>query len=121
MKGVLDKIVKIREHSQVMDDECGSTATAVGGKKQEVSPKVTAELFFSPPQTYQDCRLCVHLSATDPSQQGLFVNHLSNYVTGCPKFIQASTENRKVLATKIKLCRQCFHPEIIFYSLCTNT
>lgn len=114
MKGVLDKIVKIREHSQVMDDECGSTATAVGGKKQEVPPKVTAELFFSPPQTYQDCRLCVHLSATDPSQQGLFVNHLSNYVTGCPKFIQASTENRKVLATKIKLCRQCFHPDIIF-------
>ena len=115
LQGILDKIVKMREHAQVMDDECGSSIT-VAKKQLEASPpsKVTAEIFFRVAQRYEECRVCTHLSATSQHHPDLFENHVSNYVTGCPKFIEASTEKRLGLATKIKLCRQCFHPEVIF-------
>ena len=113
LKGILEKIVKMREHAQIMDDECGVTA-ATAAKKHDVLPKVTAEIFFKTAQTYDECRVCVHLEATGQQHPDLFDNHLSNYATGCPKFIQATTELRKSIATKIKLCRQCFHPDVIF-------
>ena len=111
MQGILDKITKLREHSQVMDDECGSTT--VPGKKTEPA-KVTVEVFFRSAQRFDDCRVCTHIEATTGAQPGLYENHLSNYATGCPKFIEASTEFRKNIANKIKLCRQCFHPDVIF-------
>ena len=115
MEGILQKIAKLREHCQVMDDECGNTAAATAAVKKNDNPmKVTVELFFNPPETYDECRVCVHLAATGHNHPGLFDNHLSNYVTGCPKFIQATTEHRKVLASQIKLCKQCFHPDVIF-------
>ena len=44
----------------------------------------------------------------------LFENHLSDYPTGCPKFIEATPELRKSLVAKIKFCRQCFNPAVIF-------
>ena len=43
MRGILDKIVKMREQSQVMDDELGNPSAA---KKAEPPPKVTADIFF---------------------------------------------------------------------------
>ena len=112
MEGILNKIIQMREQAQLLDDECGST-TATAKKKSETS-KVTAEVFFRPAQYYQECRVCVHLSSTSSSQQGLFDNHLSNYATGCPKFMEASTDLRKTLVKKVKLCPQCFNPEVIF-------
>ena len=114
--GILQKIVKMREHSQVMDDECGSSTVASARKKGDPPLKVTAEIFFKTAQNYDECRVCVHLSATGQNHPDLFVNHLSNYATGCPKFIEASSELRKTIAIKIKLCRQCFHPDVIFTS-----
>ena len=113
LKGILQKIVTMREHAQVMDDECGNTAVAAA-KKSDPPLKVTAEIFFRPAQRYEECRVCVHLSATNENHPDLFDRHLSNYATGCPKFIQATTELRLTLATKIKLCRQCFHPDVIY-------
>ena len=113
MEGILNKIVKMREQAQVMDDECGST-TASSYKKKTDPPKVMAELFFRPAQRYDECRICVHLAATSSNHQDLFENHLSNYATGCPKFMEATTELRKTLSKKVKLCPQCFHPDVIF-------
>ena len=112
LRGILNKIVQMREHSQVMDDECGNT-TAAAAKKQDPSLRVTVEVFFRTPETHAECRVCVHLSATGQNHPDLFENHLSNYATGCPKFIEASTEFRKTLVSKIKLCKQCFHPDLI--------
>ena len=113
MRGILSKIVEMREQSQVMDDECGSTASAP--RKKTDPPKVTADLFFKQPERYEECRVCVHLSSTSSSHPNLFEDHLSNYATGCPKFMEATTEVRKTLVKKTKICPQCFHPEVIFH------
>ena len=113
LEAILEKIRDMRQHAQLMDDEC-STATGAKKKSDGVQPaKVTADLYFKTPQRYEECRVCVHLS-TKKSHQNLFENHLSNYATGCPKFAEATMEMRRSLVEKIKLCSQCFHPDIIF-------
>ena len=112
MEGILAKIVQLRQQAQLLDDECGgSTATAT---EKKAPSKVTAEVFFRSAQRYEECRICVHLSATSSSHQGLFEGHLSNYATGCPKFMEATSEMRRNLVMKVKLCIQCLHPDIIF-------
>ena len=112
LEGILQKIIKMREHAQIMDDECGTTTVK---KKAEggTLPKMTVELFFRPAQRFDECRVCIHLSATSSSHLDLFENHLSNYPTGCPKFMEATIDLRKTIVHKIKICRQCFHPEVI--------
>ena len=115
MEAFLDKIKEMRKHAQLMDDECGNAATAAFKRKEGTTPnKVTAEIFFRPPQQYDECRVCVYLSTTKGNHRNLFQNHLSNYPTGCPKFIEATTELRKSLVDKIKFCPQCFHPDVIY-------
>ena len=113
LEGILVKITRMREQAQAMDDECGSTITSTAKKKPD-SVKMTAEIFFRPAQRFGECRICVSLSATSSGEQNLFDNHLSNYATGCPKFMEATTETRKNLVRKVKLCPQCFHPDVIF-------
>ena len=114
---IIAKIKEMRESSQLMDDECGSS-TPVIKKKVEGSThvKTSAHLYFKTPQRFDDCRLCTHLSATGENHPNLFDLHLSNYLTGCPKFIESTMEQRRSLVDKIKLCRQCFHPDVIFTS-----
>ena len=73
MKGILEKIVKLREHSQIMDDECG--APIVSNKKVDASPKVTAEIFFRTAQTFNECRVCLHLQLSG-NYSNLFDNHI---------------------------------------------
>ena len=102
MTGILAKIVQLRQQAQLLDDECGGSTAAAPDKK--ASTKVTAEVFFRTAQRYEDCRICVHLSATSSSHQGLFEGHLSNYATGCPKFMEATSEIRRNLVMKVKLC-----------------
>ena len=101
----------MREQAQLLDDECGSSTASVPEKKP--SPKVIAEVFFRPAKRFEECRICVHLSATSSAHHDLFENHLSNYATGCPRFMEATSEKRKVLVSKVKLCTQCFNPELI--------
>ena len=113
--GILAKLKEMREHAQIMDDECGNAAAAAKKKGDFTPPiKVTAELFFKSPQKFEECRICVHLSATKKNHQNLFENHLSNYATGCPKFVEATMEMRRSLVDKIKICPQCFHPDVVF-------
>ena len=111
MRNILNKIVQMREQSQVMDDEIG-TSNASAAKRTDPPLKVIAEVFFRPAKTYEECRLCLHL-LTSGHHPNLFENHQSNYITGCPKFMEASTDLRKVLVAKIKICRQCFNPDVI--------
>ena len=113
LEGILGKIKEMREHAQVMDDECGNPAAK---KKVDASAphKATVDLFFRTPQQFDECRICIHLTATKKNHQNLFENHLSTYATGCPKFIEASMELRRTLVDKVKLCPQCFHPDLVF-------
>ena len=78
--------------------------------------KAIAEVFFRPARRFEECRICVHLSATSSVHQDLFEGHISNYTTGCPKFMEATSEVRKTLVSKVKLCSQCLHPDVVFYA-----
>jgi hypothetical protein len=52
MQAILDKIRQMRQHAQIMDDECGN-ATAAAKKKGDgtVPNKVIAEIFFRTPSS----------------------------------------------------------------------
>ena len=51
---------------------------------------------FPQPKKFMDCRICKALQAQG-SQPNLFVNHVSYYATGCPKFAELGTEQRLVV------------------------
>ena len=110
LEAILDKIRQMRKHAQTMDDECGITVSA----KKSIPQKSTADIFFKTPQIFENCRVCVHLSATGSNHQHLFEGHTSNYPTGCPKFVEATMDKRRSLIEKIKICPQCFHPDVIY-------
>ena len=111
LEAILEKIKEMRQHAQTMDDECG---IPVAASKKVTPQKVTADVFFKQPEYFESCRICTHLSATGRLHQNLFENHTSNYPTGCPKFAEASMELRRTLIDKVKICPQCFHPDVVY-------
>ena len=113
MKGILEKIVEMREHAQLMEDECG-TVSSKKTPEPVLSPKVTADIFFNPPQRFDECRICLNIATTNPACPELFENHLSNYPTGCPKFIEATVNERKPMILKPKFCKMCLNPDVIY-------
>ena len=110
LEGIIEKIVTFREQAQLLDDECGNCVTST---EKKTGNKATADVFFRQSKVFNQCRICTHLSATG-SHHDLFINHLSNYATGCPKFIEAAPELRRTLARKVKFCSQCFNPDLIW-------
>ena len=112
LQAILDKIKEMRQHAQLMDDECGIPTSFK--KRSEPQSKVTADIFFKEAKRFDDCRVCNHLSATDRNARDLFEKHTSTYATGCPKFSESTIEKRRSLVDKVKLCPQCLHPDIIF-------
>ena len=79
---------------------------------------VRAQINYSPPKSEPDCRVCYHLKEVDnarPAQNtAFFENHLSNYVTGCPQFIQMDMAAKNKMVSDIKLCNRCFHPDVTY-------
>ena len=110
LEAILEKIRQMRKHAQTMDDECGTSVVS----KKTTSQKPTADIFFKSPQTFENCRICLHLLTMPGNHSNLFEGHTSNYPTGCPKFVEATMEKRRSLVEKIKICPQCFHPDIVY-------
>ena len=111
-----------RAETQGLDNTCGTTKSKIGGAADSITKKsqpfndkgkYDASVFFKEPQTFNDCRICNTLS-TEGITTNLFVNHLSNYATGCPNFIQMSVERRKTVSRKAKFCSRCFHPDTVW-------
>ena len=79
---------------------------------------VSAQINYSPPKREPNCRVCYHLKEVDkirPAQNtAYFENHLSNYATGCPQFIQMDMAAKNKVVKDIKLCNRYFHPDVIF-------
>ena len=90
-----------------------------GGRKKPDKEKTTpairydASVYFKEPEHFGDCRIC-HTLTTEGETRGLFTNHLSNYATGCPSFINMTAERRKSVALKAQFCLRCFHPEVVY-------
>ena len=57
---IIAKIKEMRESSQIMDDECGSSTPVIKKKTDgNTNVKATAELYFKSPQRFDECRLCI--------------------------------------------------------------
>ena len=73
---------------------------------------------FNPPKRDSGCRVCCHLrdvrSAAPVTGTVFYEDHISNFVTGCPQFIDMDIAARLKLATEIKLCHRCFHPDVMY-------
>ena len=80
-------------------------------KAQKTALKVPlpALVFYNPPRNDPSCRVCKHLESKGDTQ-GIYDNHISNYPTGCPRYMMMSVEERLNLAKAIKLCLRCHHP-----------
>ena len=100
LKAILEKIRQMRKHAQTMDDECGTTVA----NKKSVVPKPTADIYFKSPQSFESCRICMHLLTAAGHHTNLFEAHTSNYPTGCPKFVEATMDKRRSLVEKVKFC-----------------
>ena len=68
---------------------------------------------FKPPRKDKNCRICITLEA-EGNTHDLYENHLHNYATGCPRYIQMSIGDRHRIASKAKLCLKCHDPKYIY-------
>ena len=134
LKKVQSVIVNFRTESQDWSliqelTEPGSSVTASGDggggrrnggvKTSNITGNVTLEqfvpqskalVFFKPPKTFVDCRVCKILESKGDTNQ-LYDNHHSNYATGCPRFICMSTDSRHDVAIAAKFCLRCMDPK----------
>ena len=93
-------------------------AKEVKKKSNELENTVRAQISYNPPRREPDCRVCCHMKEVQevsPKPNTVFFDHhLSNYVTGCPQFIQMDLTERFKMVTDIQLCNRCFHPDVNF-------
>ena len=122
MEALNNKLANFRIRSQKLGKIFGdktppgpaSTGQSLGKKNDHPKHSITAQAgaIFSSPQRNDKCRVCTHLQLD--GKTGLFDNHLSIYPTGCPLFAEMSTNQRKSMANKVKLCFQCMDPELVW-------
>ena len=67
---------------------------------------------FKSPRRYDNCRVCGVLETEGES--GLYVDHLSESIIGCPKFQAMSADQRRTISLKAKMCIKCCDKDIIF-------
>ena len=94
-----------------------------GGKSNYFSKgekKMRRELDEPPPNLVsykpairdEQCRICKTLEVNGDTKQ-LYDNHVSNYPTGCPRFVGMSVNRRYFISLQAKFCIQCQDPEYI--------
>ena len=74
--------------------------------------KSSGHTMFKHPQRVPNCRICVALETEGASD--LFDNHISDVVTGCPKFQAMTADERRSICMRAKLCMKCCDQKIIF-------
>ena len=112
----VDLIAKIRANAQSMVDPVGVSDVKQEKKDQKVPHKSISDkspglVNFSKTKKFEECRICVVLETEGKTE--LFVNHGSNFVTGCPQFQAMSYEERKDICFKAKICLKCCDPKVI--------
>ena len=75
------------------------------------SPKSSLNMFKSP-RRFDECRICVTLETE--GETGLYIDHISDSVIGCPKFQSMSAEERRTVSLKAKLCIKCCNKDVVF-------
>ena len=68
-----------------------------------------ALVVFKPPRRHEECRICNQLSRSGDTYM-LYDNHLSNYPSGCPRFIGMTISERSSVVKAAKICLKCHDP-----------
>ena len=104
----------MRKDAEIADrlkPDSGAKSSGSGGGSSG-SPRSHAVINFSQPQRYEDCRICQVLETE--GEEDLYDAHLSTWPTGCPKFIQMSSDERFDWVLKARLCKSCLDPDVEF-------
>ena len=67
---------------------------------------------FKSPRRFDDCRVCGVLETE--GETGLYENHISETVVGCPKFQSMSSDERREVCLKAKFCIKCVDKDVVF-------
>ena len=121
MDKFLDKISKMREKAQrlqVIYDTPSSSTGSSGGQSQSNGSSRRNEhlpslLVYNPPRRDEDCRVCQSLDSTGDTRN-LYDNHFSNYITGCPRYIEMNIQERNDIVHKAKICKFCHDPTYVY-------
>ena len=81
--------------------------------KNEDLNKKTSHNIFKKPKKFEDCRICCTLE-TDGVSTGLYEDHLSDEVTGCPKFQAMTVDERRSTSLNVRFCLKCFDKDVTF-------
>ena len=124
---IMEKITEFRGEAQELEKTktLFNPSSSVKVKRDQRKPShgspnnpSRAQLSYSAPKQNLDCRVCKHLKEVEGVRPALnttfFENHLSNYITGCPQFIQMDMAAKSKIVSEIKLCNRCFHPDVIY-------
>ena len=116
-KEIISKLDEAKQISRNRELIYGNSNPSDGAKSQSALPNnkpekpPTGHTTFPQPKRFVDCRICKALQAQG-SQSGLFVNHISDYATGCPKFAALGTEQRLVIVKEAKMCPKCMGKDV---------
>ena len=112
----LEFIKELRSKSQTMVDAVSDPKERPGRRDDdgtEREPKKnTGHNMFKQPKRISNCRICKVLESDGST--GLFNNHISENVMGCPKFQAMTAEERRNISIRAKLCMKCCDPKVIF-------
>ena len=70
--------------------------------------KKTSHNIFKKTNKFEDCRICCTLETDGDGVTGLYEDHLSDEVTGCPKFQSMTVDERRSISLKARFCLKCF-------------
>ena len=113
----LDEVKKVSQNRELIYGPGGGVSGSGGDSKNQGNNQAKADklptghTFFPQPKKYDDCRICKVLQAQGGSS-GLFLNHISDYATGCPLFASLGTEQRFVVVKEAKLCPRCMGKDV---------
>ena len=138
LQNMLSQIVIFREKAQGMQVfmEASSPQTTVGnggsggsgGGNPQQHSQVTGGgrhgviqglIAYKPPRRDENCRIC-NMLETEGDTDNLYDDHIHNFPTGCPRYINMTMKQRADIARKAKLCLNCHDPEYTYKGVDRN-
>ena len=110
----LQFITKIRADAQAMvdpSDTKADTKPEIDKKSGKGDKSAPGLVNYGKVRRFEDCRVCGQLEVDGGTN--LYDNHSSNFVTGCPHFQAMSTEARRDICLRAKICLKCADPKIV--------
>ena len=92
---------------------CSGGCHCAGRRRKRSADRVVvikSLVTFKAPKRDEDCRICKALESRGDTKH-LYDGHVSNFPTGCPRYIAFSIGERRKIASEAKLCWSCHDPK----------